>query len=588
MAAQQQGSTGLDDQAYIFHQLDAYPWDTDEEFQGGLRAILGDNVTDPEQRSRITIRAKCFYYTRKAGALVDYQSYKAWVDSRGSSDPASTNGMASRPGLNYDIDSGYTPTASSLPAPAEARPGSGGDGDGDSGMGNAPKPATFAEICDMIAEGKPIPGIKDIPDTILEGQASSRTAVGSRCGGGRRRIELDAHSQIASNTVHLTDTPDPSSKTFVANMAAQGTAPVDAITGALPGELRNAIFQYHVPQATAILLPEPYYPDGKPATVRNMRSNDHAKDRREYFTCNLHLAKKIFRDEHTSVFQKHVYDLDIAGLRATVTNFDFDPLIDRFMDMLTRTGRSRRHNFPIMITLAINQEFVDFFRRDLRATSLYQWLEYADYHRRHYQWFDISYTDFLPPTGLRRHEEDFLAGFISSMVQNNFKGRQIPDLQRIADLYGEWYRNRPETAPEDVVDGEDVEMVDVKEEDTDAEGGEDEGAEADEDGDVEEEDGLSWDDRQHFDDGESDENMSGESEDEDDDEVEEQREVDEFYWIRFGEEEDYDEQDDPAYREDSDHELAEGDDEEEQDPSDWYHEGRHWQYHVAGGRLVRF
>ena len=43
---------------------------------------------------------------------------------------------------------------------------------GDNGMAGAPKPASFAEICEMIAEGKPIPGIKDIPDTILEGQAS--------------------------------------------------------------------------------------------------------------------------------------------------------------------------------------------------------------------------------------------------------------------------------------------------------------------------------------------------------------------------------------------------------------------------------
>ncbi|KAF2767319.1 hypothetical protein EJ03DRAFT_158823 [Teratosphaeria nubilosa] len=369
-------------------------------------------------------------------------------------------------------------------------------------------------------------------------------------------------------------------------MADRRTAPVDMITGVLPGEMRNARFQYHVPQATAILLREPYYPGGKPATAWSLRSDDHAKDKREYFTCDLHLSKKIFRDEHTSVFQKHVYDLNIAGLRATVTNFDFDPLIDRFMDVLTPTGESRRHNFPIMITLTINQEFVDWFRKDVRATSLYQWLEYADYHRRHYQWFDISYTAFLPPTGLKRYEEDFLAGFISGMVHNTFKGRQTPDLQRITDLYGEWYQNRPETEPEGVMDGEDVEMVDAEKEDMDAEDGEDEGAQADEDGE-EEEDGLSWEDRQHFDDGESDENMSGESEDEDDGEVEEEREVDEFYWIRFGEEEDYDEEEDPAYREGFDDELAEGDDEEEQDPPEWYAEGHNWHYSVVGGRLVR-
>lgn len=43
-------------------------------------------------------------------------------------------------------------------------------------MGDAPPPASFAEICALIAEGKPIPGIKDIPDTILEGQGTRAQA----------------------------------------------------------------------------------------------------------------------------------------------------------------------------------------------------------------------------------------------------------------------------------------------------------------------------------------------------------------------------------------------------------------------------
>lgn len=33
-------------------------------------------------------------------------------------------------------------------------------------------PATFAQIVELITKGEPIPGIKDIPDTILEGQAT--------------------------------------------------------------------------------------------------------------------------------------------------------------------------------------------------------------------------------------------------------------------------------------------------------------------------------------------------------------------------------------------------------------------------------
>jgi len=40
----------------------------------------------------------------------------------------------------------------------------------------APHPATFAEICDMIASGKEIPGIKQIPDVVLEGQGTRASA----------------------------------------------------------------------------------------------------------------------------------------------------------------------------------------------------------------------------------------------------------------------------------------------------------------------------------------------------------------------------------------------------------------------------
>ncbi|KAF7190195.1 hypothetical protein HII31_08526 [Pseudocercospora fuligena] len=134
---------GTVDNTALFRQLHDYKWDEDAEFQGGLRAILG-SAENEQQVEHLTLRAKCYYYARKAGTPVDFDGYKAWVES------GRTNG-----------------NAAVMHAPA----------DSSGGMADAPKPASFAEICDMIAEGKPIPGIKDIPDTILEGQASeSNTA----------------------------------------------------------------------------------------------------------------------------------------------------------------------------------------------------------------------------------------------------------------------------------------------------------------------------------------------------------------------------------------------------------------------------
>ena len=141
---------------YLYHQLDEYPWDGDREFQGGLQAILG-SVQDPAQVEHLTLRAKCYYFARKAGTPVDFDGYKQWVETQRGTGPP--NGMSAGPNVSGAVQ------------PSTSSDNSGG---GVGGMNDAPKPASFAEICEMIAEGKPIPGIKEIPDTILEGQASEK------------------------------------------------------------------------------------------------------------------------------------------------------------------------------------------------------------------------------------------------------------------------------------------------------------------------------------------------------------------------------------------------------------------------------
>lgn len=58
----QSSATGGQDEQ-LFQQLDTYPWDSDEEFQSGLLAILGPNPSS-EQAEPLTLRARCFYYSR--------------------------------------------------------------------------------------------------------------------------------------------------------------------------------------------------------------------------------------------------------------------------------------------------------------------------------------------------------------------------------------------------------------------------------------------------------------------------------------------------------------------------------------------
>jgi len=50
-------------QEALYRQLDAYDWNNDREFQGGLRAILG-STSSPEQLEHLTTRAKCFFFSR--------------------------------------------------------------------------------------------------------------------------------------------------------------------------------------------------------------------------------------------------------------------------------------------------------------------------------------------------------------------------------------------------------------------------------------------------------------------------------------------------------------------------------------------
>ena len=145
---------------HLFHQLDAYPWSSDPEFQGGLKAILG-SVQDPAQIEHLTLRAKCYYYARKTSSTVDFDGYRAWVEEGNGGDE-----------LNGGNELSQVPVDDDIVVDLSAN--------GDGGIASAPKPASFAEICDMIAEGKPIPGIKEIPDTVLEGQASEKSVGGRR------------------------------------------------------------------------------------------------------------------------------------------------------------------------------------------------------------------------------------------------------------------------------------------------------------------------------------------------------------------------------------------------------------------------
>ncbi|OAL44788.1 hypothetical protein IQ07DRAFT_521441 [Pyrenochaeta sp. DS3sAY3a] len=151
-------SDGLND---VYEALERYSWDDDVEFQSGLSAILGSNST-PEQAAELALRARCFYYARKFNTNIDFDSYKAYRNSRNRPPPTppTTNGgsVAADQGLLANSDA--SSAGGIMPTPA------------DPNEPPAPYPTSFAQIVELITSGQPVPGIKDIPTTILTGQGT--------------------------------------------------------------------------------------------------------------------------------------------------------------------------------------------------------------------------------------------------------------------------------------------------------------------------------------------------------------------------------------------------------------------------------
>ncbi|KAH6610245.1 hypothetical protein Trco_000265, partial [Trichoderma cornu-damae] len=163
----------LTDQDSVFKAFDAYPWTKDSAFLSGLRAILGaPNSTNPQGGSLrdIATHARIFYYAQRIGVQIDFASYQAWLSQHLDHQPPHI--------IPHDYeqlaDVGKQPES----PPSSATPWQQAAPKADlyvdrslqsqaSGEGGEPAyPLAFAEMIKLLQEGKPIPGIRQIPNTI--------------------------------------------------------------------------------------------------------------------------------------------------------------------------------------------------------------------------------------------------------------------------------------------------------------------------------------------------------------------------------------------------------------------------------------
>ncbi|KAL4894646.1 hypothetical protein BDV59DRAFT_175879 [Aspergillus ambiguus] len=140
----------------LFQRLKSYPFASDREFAKGLAIILQhpDVPASEDEINRtddLVLQAKCFYFSRKEklAKAIDFPAFNAW--------------MKSNPESQMIENAGNFPTqaqSSTTNTPSTQEPA---------------YPSSFAHIVELITTGQPIPGIQQIPDTVLEGQDTPST-----------------------------------------------------------------------------------------------------------------------------------------------------------------------------------------------------------------------------------------------------------------------------------------------------------------------------------------------------------------------------------------------------------------------------
>ncbi|TPX72251.1 hypothetical protein SpCBS45565_g00545 [Spizellomyces sp. 'palustris'] len=145
----------------IFKEFTAYNWDKDQRFQQGLQSILTKSYDDSAKKEEAIEKAKCFYYS-KFFRPINYLQYLKWKSDQSSASPS--------PDISNDI----VPTIASQSSPAEKeeknpdilwQPS-------ENKVSEPQYPRSFQELCEMVARGEEVPGIRTIPNKINEAPPS--------------------------------------------------------------------------------------------------------------------------------------------------------------------------------------------------------------------------------------------------------------------------------------------------------------------------------------------------------------------------------------------------------------------------------
>lgn len=138
-----------------------YDWDSFTEFQEGLQEILDNYLfnlkeQDPSitsipalDKQQLIDQAKCFFYCSHTDNILNLDDFNEWKLHNGD---------------KYNKNQKITEITDDSE-------------ENDNAKGNEPPySSNYQELVDLIVSGKPVPGIKQIPDTVVPDQSSKPEA----------------------------------------------------------------------------------------------------------------------------------------------------------------------------------------------------------------------------------------------------------------------------------------------------------------------------------------------------------------------------------------------------------------------------
>lgn len=159
-----------------------YDWDSFEEFQQGLSQILENYLenlkeNDPSitsipslDKTQLIEQAKLFFYCTKTGNILELDEYLAWKHQNGYKFDKNAKILEikhedTEPVKLKEIDTETPIEHDEVLSESKV----------DSGDSNPPYSSNYKELVELILSGKEVPGMKQIPDTVLTEKKSEST-----------------------------------------------------------------------------------------------------------------------------------------------------------------------------------------------------------------------------------------------------------------------------------------------------------------------------------------------------------------------------------------------------------------------------